>query len=121
VTAPTSPDQPEVDALLARYQLALEDWEESQGSPSEANALFDTAHSLAKQLRQASEGRAGIQMLMEHPLAGVRLIAASDALAWAPDQAVPVLESLGSGSGLHAVSAKYTLRSYRSGKLNLDW
>lgn len=121
MTPPTASDGPEVEVLLASYQRALEDWDESQDNPTEANARFDAAHGLAKQLRQTEEGRAGIQALMGHPRPGVQLIAASDTLAWAPDRAIPVLESLESGSGLHAVSAKFTLRSYRAGKLNLDW
>jgi ABC-type branched-subunit amino acid transport system substrate-binding protein len=117
----TASNGAEVEALLARYQRALEDWDESQDRPTEANALFDAAHALAKQLRQTKEGRAGIQALLDHPRAGVQLLAASDTLAWAPDRAITILESLETGPGLYAVSAKYTLRSYRSGTLNLDW
>lgn len=121
MTPPTASNGAEVELLLARYQRALEDWDESQDNPTEANALFDAAHALAKQLRQTKEGRAGIQVLMDHPHPGVQLVAATDTLAWDPDRAIEILESLESGSGLHAVSAKYILRSYRSGKLNLDW
>jgi hypothetical protein len=107
--------------VLAAYQRALEIWDGSQDNPTEANAQFDAGHALAKQLRQTEEGRAGIQALMSHPRQGVQLVAASDTLAWAPDLAVPVLELLQAGPGLHAVSAKYTLRSYHSGTLNLEW
>ena len=38
-----------------------------------------------------------------------------------PDAAVAALDSLEAASGLHALSAKYTLRSFRSGTLDLDW
>jgi hypothetical protein len=51
----------------------------------------------------------------------VRLSAATDALYWAPEVAAPVLEELEQEPSLHAVSAKWTLRSYRAGTLNLNW
>jgi hypothetical protein len=50
-----------------------------------------------------------------------RLAAASEALAWDAADAVPILEAIEAQSGLHAISAKYTLLSYRAGTLNLDW
>ena len=52
---------------------------------------------------------------------GVRLAAASDSLGWAPDKAVRVLEAIQTEPRLHAVSAKYTLKSFREGRLNMDW
>jgi hypothetical protein len=51
----------------------------------------------------------------------VRLAAATHSLGWQPEQAVGVLEEIEQESNLHAVTAKWTLRSYRNGKLDLDW
>lgn len=116
-----TPGDDEVTELVGKYRLLAEEWTEKQGDAKRANRLFDQHHEVAKRLRGAEGGRLGIQGLLAHPQDGVRLLAATDALAWAPDAAVPVLEELEAGPGLHAVSAKYTLKSYRDGKLDLDW
>ena len=116
-----TPGDDETAALVERYRLLAEEWAELQGDAKRANRLFDQHHEVAKRLRGAEEGRSGIQALLAHSQDGVRLLAATDTLAWAPDAAVPVLEQLESGPGLHAISAKYTLKSYRDGKLDLDW
>lgn len=87
----------------------------------QANPVFDRAHTLAKSLRTTPEGRAGVEAITRHALAGVRLLAATECLAWAPEIGIPVLEELEHSSTLHAVSAKYTLKGYRSGTLDLDW
>jgi hypothetical protein len=110
-----------VSLIVDRYQKVLERWDAAQADASKANVLFDEAHSLAKELRQTPEGRLGIQALMAHPIIGVRLMAAADSLPFDADQAIPVLESIEAGPGLHAVSAKYTIRMFRAGKLNFDW
>ena len=49
-----------------------------------------------------------------------RPLVASHSLGGAPEEASTVLEALEQEPGLHALTAKYTLRAYRSGKLNLD-
>jgi hypothetical protein len=49
------------------------------------------------------------------------LLAAAHTLGWEPADACAVLEAIQEGPGLHAVTAKYTLRSYRAGTLNQDW
>ena len=74
-----------------------------------------------QQLRTSPEGRAGLEDLTRHAAAGVRLLAASDCLPFAPEIGEPVLEAIESSPGLHAVSAKYTLKSFRAGTLNLGW
>jgi len=56
---------------------------------------------------------------MQHADVNVRLLAASHSLGWAPGEASTVLEALEQERGLHALTAKYTLKAYRSGKLNL--
>lgn len=86
-----------------------------------ANALHNRNHQLYKRLRETQAGRNGISALMADPERNVRLAAATHSLAWAPEKAVATLEAIEAGPGLDAVTAKYTLRSYRAGRLNLDW
>lgn len=90
-------------------------------SAKKANPIFDRLHGLAKSLRATPEGRAGLESLMGHALPGVRLLASTECLAWAPDAAIPVLEEIEGTSTLHAMSAKYTLKGYHAGTLDLDW
>lgn len=111
----------EVTGLVEKYLLLAQEWIENEGNAKRANKLFEQHHEVAKRLRADEGGRLGIQALLTHPEAGIRLLAATDALLWAPEAAVPVLEQLESFPGLYAVDAKYTLKSYREGKLNLDW
>lgn len=108
-------------ALRAKYRVLVVEWDEARNSPKEANRLFDALHLLYKELRESEEGRRAITGLLEDPLVAVQLSAASHSLAFQPERAAVVLEALEQGGSLHAVTAKWTLRSYRSGKLNLDW
>lgn len=66
-------------------------------------------------------GRQAITGLLEDPVTAVRLIAATDSLAWEGERAEAVLAEIEQESNLHAVSAEWTLRSHRAGTLNLDW
>jgi hypothetical protein len=116
-----TPGDDEVTELVEKYRLLAEEWDEKQDDAKRANRVFDKHHEVAKRLRGIEGGRIGIQALLTHPVVGVRMMAATDTLLWAPDAAIPVLEQIESGPGLHAVTAKYTLKSYREGKLNLDW
>ena len=109
------------DTLREQYRAAVVAWDEAQGEPSRANRLFDDLHDLAKQMRQTEVGRSAITALLDGPVAAVRLCAATDALMWSPHRAQAVLEALEEEPSLHAVSAKWTLRSYRAGRLDLDW
>jgi hypothetical protein len=47
--------------------------------------------------------------------------AAADSLAWRSARGEAVLEAVEQADGEYAFDAKWTLRSYRAGKLNLDW
>jgi hypothetical protein len=58
---------------------------------------------------------------MDDASLGVRLSAAAHSLGWDPQRASGVLEEIASGAGLHSVTAKYTLKAFREGKLNQDW
>jgi hypothetical protein len=107
--------------MRSRYREAVVAWDKAQAEPDRANLLFDRLHDRSKQMRQSAEGRTAMTGLLDDPVAAVRLSAATDALTWAPEVAEPVLEALERETSLHAVSAKWTLRSHRAGTLNLDW
>jgi hypothetical protein len=112
----------DVAASLTEFAEGAATWDSLVGSDAKrANRVFDRLHALAKELRQAPAGRAGLLALMSHEIQGVRLLAATECLAWSPDVAVPTLEAIEGSAGLHAISAKYTLKSYRAGTLDLDW
>jgi hypothetical protein len=112
----------DVNGLLAAYCATAERWNALQSNAKAANKVFDANHGLYKRLRVTAEGRAGITRLMAHPTVGVRLLAAAHSLGWAPEEAVATLEAIEeTREGLHSVTAKYTLRSFRSGSLDLDW
>lgn len=107
--------------LRERYREAVLAWDRAQAAPKQANRLFDRLHQLFKELRQSEEGRAVITDLIDDAVPAVRLVAASHSLGWRPDLAEPVLEELAEADGLHAVSAKWTLRTHRAGALNQTW
>jgi hypothetical protein len=107
--------------LINEYRDTAVAWDQAQRDAKRANPLFVRLHALYKQLRTDDAGRTGIEALMVHPSAGVRLTAACHSLDWAPEAAQQVLEEIASGPGLYAVSAKYTLIEYRKGSLNLNW
>lgn len=109
------------DDLREQYRSAVLAWDAAQAKASEANRLFDGLHELSKQMRQSEAGRAAVLALLHDPVVAVRLCAATDALMWSPERAESVLEALEDEPTLHAVTAKWTLRSYRAGTLNLDW
>ena len=104
-----------------RYRAAVLTWDEAHAEPSRANRHFDSLHALYKEMRQSAEGRSAIVGLLRDPVPAVRLCAATHVLPWSPLLAEPVLEELAQEETLHAVSAKWTLRSHRAGTLNLDW
>lgn len=110
------------DALLSEFAEGAATWDSLVGADAkQANRIFDRLHALAKELRQTPAGRAGLMDLTGHVIEGIRLLAATECLAWSPEVAVPTLEAIEASVGLHAVSAKYTLKSYRAGTLDLDW
>ena len=72
-----------------------------------------------RKLVHDAAGRAAIMELAAHPDPWVRVQAAGHVLMWAPEVATPVLEGLANGRGLFAISAEYTLREYRAGRLRV--
>ena len=109
------------DALVSEYLATAIAWDQAQKDAKQANPLFERLHVVYKQLREVEPGRNGIAALMDHSCVGVQLMAASHSLAWAPEKAAAVLNKIAAGPGLHAVTAKYTLRSFRDGNLKIDW
>ena len=117
----SDPTASDTTMLLAKYLETALRWDELQSDAGAANAEFTENHRLYKILRGTHGGRDGIEGLMTHPNVAVRLTAATHSLAWAPEAATSTLEAIQSGFGQRAVSAKYTLLSFRAGELNLDW
>lgn len=107
--------------LATRYrQLAL-DWESARDNPDEANRIFREHHALYKQMRETEPGRSAISRLLADDSAAVRLLAATHSLTWDQQHAEEVLEQLEEGNGPLSIDAKWTLRSFRNGKLDLNW
>jgi hypothetical protein len=110
--------------LIALYRSTAIAWDIMQNDARKANPLFDRLHVIFKQLRAEQAGREGISALMDDATVtvGVRLVAASHSLGWAPVRAVAVLEDIErDGPGLYRTTAKYTLKSFREGTLDQDW
>lgn len=110
------------DVLLSEFANSALAWNSLVGSDAtRANRIFDRLHVVAKELRKTAAGRSGLLALARHEITGVRLLAATECLAWSPEVAVAALEAIEASVGLHSVSAKYTLKSFRAGTLDLDW
>jgi hypothetical protein len=112
-----------VASFRAGYRALAIEWDAAQGSTQEANRTFSALHVCYTRLRDSPSGREAITGLLDDPATAVRLLAATHCLAWEPARAQKVLEDIEQdpAAGLYAVDAKWTLRSYRQGKLDLDW
>ena len=110
-----------VGELRAEYRALAVEWGKARDSPERANRLFKAHHALYRRIRGSAAGREAIIGLLDDPVTAVRVLAAMHSLAWECGRAVRALEEIGQGDGLYAVDAKWTLRSYRNGRLNLDW
>lgn len=116
--------------LLAEFRETLVRWgEESarlgeRGAVQRANKLFDRAHAQFKVLRGSDEGRTGIAELIGDPNPYVASSAAAHALLWTPDAAAAALEAMEESKDVPwqvHISAKYTLKKWRAGRLSFDW
>lgn len=107
--------------LRAQYRALAVDWDAERDNSEEANRIFKDHHALYKRLRVTSAGRQAITDLLDDPVTPVRLLAATHSLQWEPERAQLVLQEIEQESSPYAIDAKWTLRSYRAGKLNLDW
>jgi Domain of unknown function (DUF2019) len=110
-----------VMALRAQYRALAAGWDEARGNPDQANRIFKTHHALYKKIRDSAAGREAITGLLGDPVTAVRVLAATHSLAWEPDRAAQALAEIEQEPGLYAADAKWTLRSWRNGTLNLDW
>jgi Domain of unknown function (DUF2019) len=110
----------EVDLRVQYRDLAV-DWDAARDNPDEANRIFKAHHALYRRLRDTPAGRRAITGLLDDPVTPVRLLAATHSLQWEPDRAQLVLQEIEQEGNPYAVDAKWTLRSYHNGKLNLDW
>lgn len=111
----------ELRELVAQYRSTAAAWDAARNDAKKANPLFDRLHQQFKELRASQLGREAIAALMDDDNIGVRLMAATHSLAWLPDKASSVLSEIEKVPGLYAVTAKYTLKSFREGRLHLDW
>lgn len=111
----------DLEVLAGEYRDLAVQWDAQQENPPLANDLMRRRHHLAKRIRTSAEGRAALEGLLEDPALVVRLSAATDSLAWRSSRAETVLEAIERADGRYAFDAKWTLRSYRAGKLDLDW
>ncbi|AWB95813.1 hypothetical protein DCE93_09180 [Agromyces badenianii] len=111
----------DVEELVAQYRDLLVQRSMESARPSVANKLFDRNHAIHKILRESDEGRRAISGLMDDDVDAVRLTAAVHTLQWDPVAAEHVLEDIEAGPGIVGFNAKWALRRYRAGKLNLDW
>jgi hypothetical protein len=107
--------------LAGSYRSLILDWEQASDAPKKANKIFKKRQTLYKRLRESDAGRQAIVQLVYDRLPCVRLIAATDALAWAPEESIPILEQLATDDGIYGLDARYTLREYRAGRLDLSW
>lgn len=81
------------------------------------NEFADRLVQLGATLRSSAEGQASLMSLLRHDDAYVRVWAAKDCLAFAPEIAVPVLELIEAGKGLLGTAARMTLTEWRAGRL----
>ena len=114
-------DETHVTAMRSQYRAMAMDWDAACDDPQKANRLFKAHHAFYKTIRDSSAGREAISGLLDDPVTPVRLLAATHSLGWDPQRAQTVLEEIEREDNLFAVDAKWTLHSFRSGKLNLDW
>jgi Domain of unknown function (DUF2019) len=110
-----------VTAMRTQYRTMAIDWDAARDDAQKANRLFKAHHALYKEIRDSPAGRQAISGLLDDPVTVVRLLAATHSLQWQPQRAQVVLEEIERESNLYAVDAKWTLRSFHNGKLNLDW
>ncbi|WP_139244610.1 hypothetical protein [Arthrobacter woluwensis] len=113
----TSPNE----GISGVYREMAIAWSHLSSEPRKANIAFRKHHVFAKAIRATAEGQQAILDLLNDSSEVVRLLAATDALKFSPDEAIRVLEELEQGSTLYAVDAEYTIRGFRDGTLDLDW
>jgi hypothetical protein len=74
-----------------------------------------------KSIRDHAEGQKAMISLLDDAEIAVRAMAATHLLPFVPDLAVPVLVHAEREGGIMSIDAKYTLISFHSGTLDLNW
>lgn len=108
-----------VDELISSYRLLAIDWAATDDARA-ANRLVMEQQEVYRRLRLLPHGREALIHLLSDPNPGVRLSAASHALAWHDPEAITALEELQAGDDLHALDAELTLRGYRRGAFDVE-
>jgi hypothetical protein len=115
----------DVDDELEEYRQVLLEMHECRieigGEAKNWNKLVDRMQVIHLVLRETEAGRAGITRLALDENPTVAGWSATNAMAWAPEVARPVLEELAQRPGLGSISAEYALKEYDKGKLNTSW
>jgi hypothetical protein len=109
-----------LERLAASYRAAAIEASNLADSRRQ-NRAARRAHAFALKLRATPDGRAAVLLLLNDEDPYVRLWSATDALKWAPEAAVEVLERLVEEHGRGAFEANVTLRLFREGNLDLDY
>jgi hypothetical protein len=116
-------DQKSVEALREEYVSLSEQWVSLPNARHRMkNKVFVEHHGVSKRLRATERGRAGLLQLVNQDSDVVRLQAAVDCLAFAPEVGIPALEAIElPETNRYSFDAKWTLKTFRDGTLNLDW
>jgi hypothetical protein len=111
----------DVGQIRDEYRRLAVAWQHAHGNPREANELFTDHHRFYKAVRDREEGRTAIAELMDDTNDAVRLLAATHCLVWSQDRALEVLRELEAQPGPYGLDARYKLKGFLAGDLNLDW
>lgn len=94
-------DEAACGSPYVEYEQGAMEWDALVDADARrANLVFDRLHLLAKEIRESADGRAALVALMAHESTGVRLLAATECLAWDPASAQPVLVAIEDAGGL---------------------
>ena len=107
--------------LERQFREAVVAWSLARNDASVANPLFDQQHQLAKRLRSTVAGREALEQLLDNDDVVVQAVAAAASLAWASQKGIDVVAAIATRQDLIGFEAEVTLKSFRSGSLNLDW
>lgn len=86
----------EYRALRIKWSSDLDIWKTSR----RVDRLLKRSHKVALKLNGSPEGRAGLERLLDDANPGVRVGAASEAIAWGSHAAIATLQSEADGEGI---------------------
>jgi hypothetical protein len=111
----------EVLALQKEFRETVIAWSLVRSDSTAANPLFERQHEIAKLLRSDQEGRDALEQLFDDDDVEVRAVAATASLFWGSQAGQDILSAIALRPDLIGFEADVTLKSYKSGTLNLDW